>query len=49
MSRRFLEMDLKLFDEAVVKIFGRKGEDIVKLNIDALKSGYDYSLNASTG
>lgn len=43
----FLEMDLQLFHDAVRKIFGRKGEDIVKLNIDALKAGHDFALEAS--
>jgi len=40
----FLEMDIQLFHDAVQKIFGRKGEDIVKLNIDALKAGYEFAV-----
>jgi indolepyruvate ferredoxin oxidoreductase beta subunit len=43
----FLGMDLQLFHDAVRKIFGRKGEDIVKLNIDALKAGHDFAVKAS--
>lgn len=39
----FLEMNVQLFFDAVQKIFSRKGEDIVKLNIDALKAGYKFA------
>ncbi len=39
----FLEMDVQLFHDAVYKIFGRKGEEIVKMNIDALQAGYDFA------
>jgi indolepyruvate ferredoxin oxidoreductase beta subunit len=42
----FLEMDVELFHNAVRTIFGRKGEDIVKLNIDAINAGYDFAMNA---
>ena len=37
-----LGMDINLFYDAINKIFGRKGEDVVKLNIDALKAGMDF-------
>ena len=39
----FLEMDPQLFHDAVKKIFGRKGEDIVKMNTDALDAGYKFA------
>lgn len=41
----FLEMDTQLFHDAVKKIFGRKGEDIVKLNSDALDAGYQFAVS----
>ncbi|MEE4258067.1 MAG: indolepyruvate oxidoreductase subunit beta [Bacteroidales bacterium] len=40
----FLEMDVQLFHDAVKKIFGRKGEDIVKLNSDALDAGFKFAI-----
>jgi indolepyruvate ferredoxin oxidoreductase beta subunit len=39
----FLEMDIKLFHNAIKTIFGRKGDDVVQMNIDALKAGWDYA------
>jgi indolepyruvate ferredoxin oxidoreductase beta subunit len=39
----FLEMDIKLFHGAIKTIFGRKGDDVVQMNIDALKAGWDYA------
>lgn len=42
----FLDMDFKTFPEAVKKIFGRKGDEVVQLNIDALQAGYDYAVKA---
>jgi len=46
-----LGMDIKLFHDAVRKIFGYKGDDIVKLNIDALQAGMDFTAKfvANTG
>jgi len=41
----FLEMDVQLFHDAVKKIFGRKGEDIVKLNSDALDAGFKFAVD----
>ena len=38
-----LGMDVSLFQDAVKKIFGRKGDKIVKLNLDALQAGADYA------
>ena len=43
----FIGMETQIFHDAVRTIFGRKGEDIVKLNIDALQAGYDYAVSAS--
>lgn len=39
----FLELDFQLFHDAVNTIFGRKGEKVVKLNIDALQAGMDFA------
>jgi len=38
-----MDMDLQLFHDAVNQIFGRKGEEIVKMNIDALRAGMDFA------
>lgn len=40
----FLEMDVQLFHNAVGTIFGRKGEEIVKMNIEALEAGFDFAV-----
>ncbi len=39
-----LGIDLEKIKAAVVKIFCRKGEEIVAKNIAALQAGYDYSV-----
>ncbi len=44
----YLDMDMQLFNDAVMQIFGRKGEDIVKLNTDALKAGYDFAVKQNS-
>jgi indolepyruvate ferredoxin oxidoreductase beta subunit len=41
-----LGMDIELFHNAVKQIFGRKGDEIVKLNIEALQAGADFTVNA---
>ena len=40
----FLEMDVQLFHDAVGNIFGRKGAEIVKMNIEALEAGFDFAV-----
>ncbi len=42
----FIGMESHIFHDAVRTIFGRKGEEIVKLNIDALQAGYDFAVGA---
>jgi Pyruvate/2-oxoacid:ferredoxin oxidoreductase gamma subunit len=37
-------MDVQLFHDAVGRIFGRKGEEVVKMNIEALEAGYDFAV-----
>ncbi len=44
----FLEMDIKLFHGAIKTIFGRKGDDVVQMNIDALKAGWDYARSKTS-
>jgi indolepyruvate ferredoxin oxidoreductase beta subunit len=44
----FLEMDVELFHNAVRTIFGRKGEEIVNINIDALKAGFEFARSNTT-
>lgn len=39
----FLEMDYSELKDAVRHIFARKGEEIVKLNLDALQAGRDFA------
>jgi indolepyruvate ferredoxin oxidoreductase beta subunit len=39
----FMDMDLHFFQGAVNTIFGRKGEDIVQLNINALHAGMEFT------
>jgi len=39
----YLGMDVKLFHDAIRTIFGNKGDDVVKLNIDALQKGMDFA------
>jgi len=40
----FLEIPMENFENAIKKIFGRKGEKIVELNIQALHAGREFSL-----
>jgi indolepyruvate ferredoxin oxidoreductase beta subunit len=39
----FLEIDYAELQEAIRRIFDRKGVDVVKLNLDALQAGRDFS------
>ena len=43
-----LGLDYDQIEAAVKKIFNRKGEEVVKKNIAALKAGYDYSMSHKT-
>ncbi|RLQ91645.1 2-oxoacid:acceptor oxidoreductase subunit alpha [Falsibacillus albus] len=40
-----LNLDIDLFEEVVEEIFGRKGETVVKKNMEAIKAGYDFMKN----
>lgn len=37
-----LDLDIKVFEEVVQEIFGRKGQQVVDKNMEAIKSGYEY-------
>ena len=39
----FLEIDYMELQEAIRRIFARKGEEIIKLNLDALQAGRDFA------
>ncbi|WP_174726878.1 2-oxoacid:acceptor oxidoreductase subunit alpha [Mesobacillus harenae] len=40
-----LDLDIKVFEEVVEEIFGRKGQQVVAKNMDAIKAGYEYMKN----
>jgi indolepyruvate ferredoxin oxidoreductase beta subunit len=40
----FLDISYESLENGIRKIFGRKGEKIVQLNIAALKSGREFAL-----
>jgi indolepyruvate ferredoxin oxidoreductase beta subunit len=42
----FIGMDIRPFHKAIDKIFGKKGEEMVQLNIEALKAGYEFASKA---
>ncbi len=39
----YLDMDFALFEKALHKIFGRKGEEVVQINIEAIKAGKAFA------
>jgi indolepyruvate ferredoxin oxidoreductase beta subunit len=44
-----LGMDFSTLEKAIISIFGKKGEDVVNLNINALKAGREYAEKHSIG
>jgi indolepyruvate ferredoxin oxidoreductase beta subunit len=42
-SAPFLDMDIELLENAIRKIFGNKGEEVVQSNIDAFREGLKFS------
>jgi indolepyruvate ferredoxin oxidoreductase beta subunit len=42
----FLDIPYSSFEDGIRDVFGRKGEDVVKLNLDALKAGRDIAVNS---
>ncbi len=43
-SSAVMGLDITVFTEVVDEIFGRKGQQIVEKNLNAIKAGYDYAL-----
>jgi indolepyruvate ferredoxin oxidoreductase beta subunit len=41
----FIDMSFESLQDAIRKLFGRKGEEIVEANLKALKAGRDFSVN----
>ena len=39
----FIKIPYESFEEGIKKIFGRKGEEVVRLNIEALKVGREFA------
>lgn len=37
-----LDLDIQVFEEVVHEIFGKKGEQVVAKNMEAIKAGFDY-------
>lgn len=37
-----LDLDIQVFEEVVQEIFGRKGQQVVEKNMEAIKAGYEY-------
>ncbi|WP_210363895.1 2-oxoacid:acceptor oxidoreductase subunit alpha [Bacillus sp. REN3] len=38
-----LDLDIEVFKEVVQEIFGRKGQQVVEKNMEAIKTGYEYT------
>lgn len=44
-----LNLDINVFEEVVQEIFGKKGQQVVAKNMEAIKAGYDYLKNQLSG
>lgn len=42
-SAPFLDMDVELLENAIRKIFGNKGDEVVQMNIDAFRAGLKFA------
>ena len=40
----FLDLDLAELENSIQRIFGRKGEDVVKSNLAAIRAGYEFAI-----
>lgn len=40
-----LDLDIHVFEEVVQEIFGKKGAQVVAKNMEAIKEGYDYTID----
>ena len=43
-SAPFLNIELSVLQDSIREIFGRKGEDVVNVNLKALKAGYEFAM-----
>ena len=39
----FIDIPFKLLEDAIKKLFGRKGEDLVALNLEAIRAGREFA------
>lgn len=44
-----LDLDIQVFEEVVREIFGRKGQQVVDKNMEAIKAGYEYTKEQLSG
>lgn len=44
-SSAILGLDIAIFEEVVNEIFGRKGEQVVQKNLEAIQTGYNHMVN----
>jgi 2-oxoglutarate ferredoxin oxidoreductase subunit alpha len=44
-----LDLDIHVFEAVVREIFGKKGEQVVAKNMDAIKAGFDYTKQNMAG
>ena len=42
----YLGISMEKVEEAIAHIFGKKGQDVVELNIKAVKAGYEVAVNS---
>ncbi|MBO4739560.1 MAG: indolepyruvate oxidoreductase subunit beta [Bacteroidales bacterium] len=40
----FLDLDLAELENSIQRIFGRKGEEVVKSNLAAIRAGYEFAI-----
>ena len=48
-SCAILGLDVSVFKEVINEIFGRKGEQVVQKNLDAIQAGYDHMIVKLSG
>ena len=42
----YLGISIEKVEEAIAHIFGKKGQDVVELNIKAVRAGYEQAVNS---
>lgn len=48
-ASHFIEMPFKSLENAVVLLFGKKGNEVVDINLKAIKAGYDFTSSIKEG